>query len=61
MDDDILRINYTREYIQSLVPDLSDEQARNVLKWLGEMYDEDEGINTKTIRKIADGVRSGLL
>jgi phage-related protein len=55
-----LRINYTKEYIKSLT-NLTTIQSKRVLYWLGKMYDEHEGINTKTIRKIAEGVQSGLL
>jgi len=57
---DYLRINYTKEYIKSLT-DLPELQCKRVLYWLGHMYDEHEGINTRTIRKIAEGVKSGLL
>lgn len=55
-----LRINFTKEYIQSLTG-LDELQSKRVLYWLKEMYDEWAGINIKTIRRIAEGVQSGLL
>lgn len=57
---DFLRINYTKKYVKSLTG-LTEKQSKRVLHWLGKMFDEDEGINTKVIRKIGEGVRSELL
>lgn len=55
-----LKINITKSYIQSVVPSLTDHEARRVIYWLAKMYDVEMGI-AEQIRSIAKGVESTLL
>ena len=57
----VLTINYTWQYINEIVPSLTQEESERVVKWLGDTFDEYMGINRETIIKTAQGVQSGLL
>ena len=57
---DILRINFTKEYVMD-VAHCTEREAKRILVWAAKLYNDEEGINNKVIRNLAKGVQSGLL
>jgi hypothetical protein len=53
-DPDVISLHWSTEDVQSVRPDLSDKQARQVLSYVQDKYDADVGVSWMTIEVAAD-------